>query len=536
MTFKVSTKRLIAVAVSLFLGFAGSVVAVSQANAAPVALTVSRIGWNVIGLDSNDVNSGPNTYPQAYKVCNTSTDTAATNVEADWGWTTANALINLDGSANREIGTIAANSCVSFYWTVTVARNASAYDTSRNYKVTVSDGTVTADTGTQIVYVEHLVSQNRNVIRSVTGPTSVTLGQTVQFVLSGATATQGYEQIVTAPIMTSSIFEIKSVTGSYAVGGNITTLYFDACGWDPAGVDVTTWDCLGVGKAGGDPITVTVTAKVIGTGSAAIGGVIYDFSGSSFHYNSDYDASVLNVTAGLPAPTINAVNESETTDVDEPVEIDVLANDTANNGTIKIGSVTITQEPAFGTLFIDPVTFKVTYTPDPGYVGTDSFKYSIETNEDSSVKDEATVTITIKDPADPEVTVDEGVKIDGQLEIDPTTLDPNAPEIDPTTVEITEEPGNGTVTVDPTTGEITYTPDPGYKGKDSFKFRAASLTDPTVFVDYVYNVYVSESGLANTGSDLSGLFLLTLILLISGLALLAAKQLLKVEPKSSTEI
>lgn len=532
---KSAARKITAVLISLFLGTAGSIFVASQATAAPVELTVTRIGWNVVGLDSNDVNAGPETYPQGYRVCNTSVDTAATDVEANWAWTSENVLITLDGSANREIGSIAANSCVDFYWTVTVARNEASYDSSRNYKVTVTDGTVTADTGNQLVYVEHLVSQNRNVIRSVTGPTSVTLGQTVQFVLNGATATQGYEQIVTAPIMTSSIFEITEVTGSYAVGGNVTRLYFDACGWDPAGVDVTTWDCLGVGKAGGDPISITVTAKVIGTGTAAIGGVIYDFSGSSFHYNSDYSDSVLTVTAGLPVPSIDAVDESRITDVDVPIVIDVLANDTVSGATIKIGSVTITEQPSHGELTIDPATGKVTYTPDPGYMGTDSFKYTVETNEDGNVKDEATVTITIKDPADPEVTIDEGVDIDGQIEIDPTTLDPNFPDVDPTTVEITEEPANGTVTVDPTTGKITYVPNPGFAGKDSFTFRAESTSNPGVLIDFVYNVDVSESGLANTGIDLQSLIFLSILLVISGTVLTSSRWLMQKGSESGNE-
>ncbi len=601
------------------------------AQAAPVALTVTHIGWDVVGLDSNDVTDGPNTFPQGYRVCNTSTDTAATNVEADWLWNSHNPLINLDGNTNRELGTIAANSCVDIYWTVTVTRDATAYDTSRVYAVTVNDGTATANTGAQSIYVEHLVSQNRNVVNGVTGPSSVSLGDTVQFVLSGATATQGYEQIVTAPVLSSAIFEITSVTGSYAVGGNISNFYYDACGWDPAGTDRTNWACLSTGKAGGDPITVTVTAKVIGTGTAAVGGIIYDFSGSSFHYNSDYSTGVLTVTSSAPVRTIDAVDNAETTQVDTAVEVDVLANDGASNATVNTGSVTITQQPAHGTLSVDAQTGKVTYTPNAGYTGTDSFKYSIATNEDAAITDEATVTITIEapvvvnppvavddadttpvdtavevdvltndtagsNPLDPtsvkitsqptngtvsvdpvsgkitytpnsgytgtdnftyevcdnatpancdtavvtititavvnppaeEVVVDEVAEVDEKLVIDPSTLDPNAPEIDPTTVEITEGPEHGTVTVDPQTGKITYTPKAGYTGTDSFKFKAASASNPLVFVEFVYNVSITgdeevvktaEEALAFTGSDSLALLTLALLLALSGVAL-----------------
>ncbi len=728
-----AAKKFLSQLAVIALTFTGLMAGSLSAQAAPVALTVTHIGWDVVGLDSNDVTDGPNTFPQGYRVCNTSSDTAATSVEADWAWTSTNNLITLDGSANREIGTIAANSCVDFYWAVTVARDSNAYDTSRNYTVTVNDGaSATANTGTQLIYVEHLVSQNRNIVNGVAGPATVTLGDSVQFVLTGATATQGYEQIVTAPILNSSIFEITSVVSTYAVGGTTNGFYVDACGWDPAGVDVSTWACLGTGKAGGDPITVTVTAKVIGTGTAAVGGVIYDFSGSSFHYNSDYSAGVLTVTASAPVRTITAVDESDTTNVDTAVEVNVLANDTASNATVDTGSVTITQQPAHGTVTVDPVSGKITYTPNSGYTGTDTFKYTIATNEDAAVTDEATVTITIAaaavhpvatddsdstdvnvpveidvlandvagtnpldqtsvnvtanpsngvvsvdpvtgkitytpnsgytgtdtfsyevcDTANPancdtavvtvtidptisvalpdavddsettsvdtpvdvtvlsndtvtggtldetsvtitqqpahgtvsvdlvtgkvtytpnsgytgtdsfkytvavdgdstnkdeatvtitinevvappaeEVVVDEVADVDEKLTIDPTTLDPNAPEINPTTVEITEGPQNGTVTVDPQTGKITYVPEPGFKGTDSFKFRAASLANPSVFVEFTYNVEVgggvataeNEKGLAYTGSNSSAIFALALLLVAAGSILMIRK-------------
>ena len=60
--------------------------------AAPV-LTVEPITWNVIGLDSNNVNDGPNNFPIGARVCNTG-DTPATNVVADFIWDSVNTNIN----------------------------------------------------------------------------------------------------------------------------------------------------------------------------------------------------------------------------------------------------------------------------------------------------------------------------------------------------------------------------------------------------------------------------------------------------------
>ncbi len=473
-------------AIGVLLSLLASFFGVAQvASAAPVSLTVANTGWNVIGLDSNDVTAGPDSFPQEFKVCNTSSDTDATDVVAVWTWTSANSYISLDGNATKTIGTVAANSCHSFWWTVTVARNASAYDTSRLYKVDVQDGaSASATTGTKLVYVEHLVSQNRNVVDGVSGPTAVTLGSTVQYVLTGATATQGYEQIVTAPILNSGIFEITSVVGSYAVGGSVSNFYYDGCSWDPAGVDVTTWDCLSTGKAGGDPITVTVTAKAIGVGSAAIGGIIYDFSGSSFHYNSDYSAGVLNVTVSAPVITVDATDDAKTTDVDTAVEVDLLANDSASNGTLDTSSVNVTVAPSHGSVTIDPATGKATYTPASGYTGTDTFTYEVCSVEDATKCDTAVVTITIN-PAAPGITVDatddsKATDVDTPVDVD-LLLNDSASNgtLDAASVNVTVAPSHGSVTIDPATGKATYTPASGYTGTDTFTYEVCSVEDAT---------------------------------------------------------
>ena len=52
---------------------------------ADAVLEVEPITWNVIGLASNDVDSGPNHFPVGVRICNTG-DAAATNVEATFVW------------------------------------------------------------------------------------------------------------------------------------------------------------------------------------------------------------------------------------------------------------------------------------------------------------------------------------------------------------------------------------------------------------------------------------------------------------------
>ncbi len=454
-------------------------------QADPVAFTVTRAGWNVVGLDSNDVTAGPNQFPQSAKVCNTSTDTVATGVQVSWSWTSNNALINLDGDDTKVVGDLAASACATVWWTVTVTRDAAAYDTSRTYSLSANDGgSATAISSSQLVYVEHLISQNRNVVNGVTGPASVSVGDTVQFVLSGATATQGYEQIVTAPILDSSIFEITGVVGTYAVGGSVSDFYVDGCGWDPAGNNVSSWNCLATGKAGGDPITVTVSAKVIGAGTATVGGVIYDFSGSSFHYNSDFSSTALTVTAAVPTPAVVATDESATTDKDVNVLVDVLANDTPTAGTLDLASVVVTVAPSNGSVTVDPVTGKITYDPNLGFTGTDSFTYKVCLVADPTVCDEATVTVTISDPS--AIAIDaandsKNTNVDVAVDIDVTANDSATNgSIDKGSITITAQPANGTVTRDLVTGKITYEPNTKYVGTDTFKYTVCIVEDPSV--------------------------------------------------------
>ena len=54
----------------------------SQTSAfAAASLSIAPLTWNVIGLDSNNVNAGPNTFPVGARACNTG-DAAATNTAA----------------------------------------------------------------------------------------------------------------------------------------------------------------------------------------------------------------------------------------------------------------------------------------------------------------------------------------------------------------------------------------------------------------------------------------------------------------------
>jgi hypothetical protein len=380
----------------------GALAALAAASArAAATLTVTRITWNVIGLDSNKVATGPNQFPVGMRVCNGGSS-AATNTTATFTWDSTNQYISLLEPPTISIGTLAAGACTDVYWTAVVTRDSAAYDTTRQYHVTVSaDSIPSVSTPTpRELYVEHLVSQARNSVANITGPASVRVGTRITEVLNASTATNGYEQLTAASLWPSSMFRIVSTSTTYTAppGGTNDQLYADACGWDPVPTSPTYNSCIGPagipgGKAGGT-LQTTYVLDVIGPGTATVNTEVYDFSGSSFHYNNDYSTSVFSITAtNDPAPT--ATNDSASTSPSTPVTIDVLANDSDSDGdtlTI-IGSTT----PAHGTASCTATQCQ--YTPADGFTGTDSFQYTISDGHGGVATATVTVTVSATVPA-----------------------------------------------------------------------------------------------------------------------------------------
>lgn len=117
----------------------------AETVAAP-ALTITPITWGVVGLDSNNVNDGPNLFPVGARVCNTGSD-PATNVASAFVWDSANALINLrTGSVSSlSLPTLAAGACTDFYYEVEITRSTAAYaplTRTRGFHITATADTL----------------------------------------------------------------------------------------------------------------------------------------------------------------------------------------------------------------------------------------------------------------------------------------------------------------------------------------------------------------------------------------------------------
>src|SRR6266705_3082025 len=283
-------------------------------QSAYAGLTITPTTWNVIGLDSNNVNSGPNSFQVGARVCNTG-GAPVTNVSSSFVWDSSNAFLNLSGPSALTAASLGAGTCVDFYYTVLVTRTSSAYNTTRGYHITVtgdSVGSVSTPTPRE-QYVEKIISQNRNSVNSITGPTTVYVGQTYNYTVNASTATGGYAQLEAFLDLSNIIFQVQAISTTYTApsGGTNDKFYADACGWDNNPLSPSYRSCIGPlnysgGKAGGTVIT-SYTVKILSTGSTTASTLIMDFSGSSYHYNNDYGPAAISITALPPPLTLSKI-------------------------------------------------------------------------------------------------------------------------------------------------------------------------------------------------------------------------------------
>ena len=250
----------------------------------------------------------------------------------------------------------------------------------------------------------------------------------------------------------------------------------------------------------GDILTITDVNTTDTNGTVtfdADGTVIFtpetDFIGTTtFTYtisdgNGGEDTATVTITITDPndpaSNSVAAVADSASTEMDTDVEIPVLVNDyDPENDDFNVTDVNASSE--HGGTIVDNGDGTVTYTPDTGFVGNDTFEYEI-TDENGNT-DIAIVTVTVVDPAAdpvPNAVADaESTDIDVPVTIDVLDNDthPNNNGEERNITAFTQ-PANGVVTLDdagtpgdPSDDLLVYTPNPGFDGHDTFMY---TITD-----------------------------------------------------------
>lgn len=188
--------------------------------------------------------------------------------------------------------------------------------------------------------------------------------------------------------------------------------------------------------------------------------------------------------------TVGAINDapsttadSDSTNEDSAVMLDVLANDSDADGSLVAASVTVSIAASNGMTAVNPGTGGITYTPNADFEGIDTFSYTVEDN--IGLASAATlVTITVNAQNDAPVAVADIVTIPPST---PVTIDVagNDTDVDtgdnpdPTTIVVVGAASNGSAVFNGVTNKVDYTPNGGFTGADTFTYTIDDGTGAT---------------------------------------------------------
>lgn len=156
----------------------------------------------------------------------------------------------------------------------------------------------------------------------------------------------------------------------------------NAVSWYADGVHLLTMD----GSDVGIPAEPSHIFMSIWTGSN-------DFTGRPALQDGEVTEATYSAVSFEASTAPVAFADDARTDAGQPVTIDVLQNDSATIGTLLRETMVIVDQPANGSAEIDPETGDITYAPDAGFKGVDSFTYSVSNGQEAS--NPATVEVVV---------------------------------------------------------------------------------------------------------------------------------------------
>jgi hypothetical protein len=191
--------------------------------------------------------------------------------------------------------------------------------------------------------------------------------------------------------------------------------------------------------------------------------------------NSNVATVTIDVTNAVPV----ANDDTASTDEDNAVNIDVLANDTDADGDALTINAFDATSAAGGTV---SCAATCDYTPPADFNGTDTFTYDVTDGID--VSNPATVTITVNAVNDAPIAVDDAATTPFETPVDIDVL-ANDIDVDGDALTVNSfdaaSANGGTVSCDTAattpTPQCTYTPPAGFTGDDTFTYDATDGID-----------------------------------------------------------
>jgi uncharacterized repeat protein (TIGR01451 family) len=279
---------------------------------------------------------------------------------------------------------------------------------------------------------------------------------------------------VTAPVRAIFASNDNNITNKgVAVSGNV--LINDNIGNGTSPLVVTTTP---IQQPANGTVTLTSTGGYTYTPNGTFTGI------DNFKYRicdsgmpAVCDTAIVSIIVRDPSSTNNppiALNDNSSTKSGVPVSGNVLLNDTDLDAGQTLTATKLTN-PTHGTLIFNP-DGSYTYTPTPGYVGSDKFTYKVCDNGVPSLCSEATVDLNVYDVSTanlpPTANADVFTRTPTGNATGNLLGNDTDPENQPITINPTPVvgPTNGTVTIN-ADGTFTYVPNAGYTGADMFTYE-----------------------------------------------------------------
>lgn len=234
----------------------------------------------------------------------------------------------------------------------------------------------------------------------------------------------------------------------------------------------------------GNPLTITTVGSAQ-HGTATLTGSNISYLPSAGYVGTDtFTYTVSDGQGGSATATVTvtingrppiANPDAATTISGTPVTINVVANDTDPDGDAL--SIPAVGTAAHGTLTLN-ANGSVTYTPSAGFVGNDSFTYTLRDATGATATGTVTVTVTAANRAPDAVNDTFMVMRNSIVQLDLLTNDSD-PDGDPISIVSHTNPSNGFVIMG-SGGELSYQSLPEFNGTDYFTY---TITDSRGLTD-----------------------------------------------------
>jgi VCBS repeat-containing protein len=259
----------------------------------------------------------------------------------------------------------------------------------------------------------------------------------------------------------------------------------------------------------GDALTFTVDgAPANGTVTMNPDGSFSYTPAANFNGTDSFTYTVSDGNGGTTTGTVSvnvaAVNDAPTTsggaaNVAEDGSVTGQLSGTDVDGDTIMFGLAENGGPAHGAVTINP-DGSYSYTPNPDFVGTDSFTYSVSDGNGGTTLGTISVTVTNTNDAPTTSSATVAGQEDGTIAGQVIGHDADG---DALTFAVDGAPANGTVTMNPD-GSFSYTPAANFNGTDSFTYTVSDGNGGTTTGTVSVNVAAVNDAPTTSGGTASG--------------------------------